>query len=119
MPAEVPSHWVVYFAVDDADAAVAKIRELGGQVMVGPETIGVGGALRPNTGLKESPFAPLPSFPVPGTNPGVVNPGVPAVVPQPGALTPFPPSSSFRGPDAALQPPELPPAKLVPFPPEK
>lgn len=39
MPAEVPSHWAVYFAVDDADAAVAKIRELGGQVMVGPETI--------------------------------------------------------------------------------
>ena len=82
-----------------------------------PESIGLGGIVRPNTGLKESPFAPLPSFPVPGTNPGVVNPGVPAVVPQPGALTPFPPSSSFRGPDAALQPPELPPARLVPFPP--
>jgi phospholipid/cholesterol/gamma-HCH transport system substrate-binding protein len=81
-----------------------------------PETIGLGGVVRPNTGLKESPFAPLPSFPVPGTNPGVVNPGVPAVLPQPGGpLTPFPPSSSFRGPDAALQPPELPPAKLVPF----
>jgi hypothetical protein len=33
---------------------------------------------------------------------------------------PFPPSSSFRGPDAALQPPQLPPpAKLVPFTPEK
>ena len=30
-----------------------------------PETIGVGGALRPSTGLKESPTAPLPQMPVP------------------------------------------------------
>lgn len=35
-----------------------------------PETLGVGGALRPSTGLKESPFAPLlpnPLLPVPPT----------------------------------------------------
>jgi ABC-type transporter Mla subunit MlaD len=83
-----------------------------------PESIGLGGIVRPNSGLKESPFAPLPSMPAPGLNPGVVNPGVPAVLPGP--LMPFPPSSSFRGPDAALQPPQLPPpAKLVPFTPEK
>jgi len=86
-----------------------------------PEAIGFGGVVRPSTGLKESPYAPLPSYPVPGLNPGVVNPGVPAVVPQPpGPVTPFPPSSSFRGPAAALQPPELPPpAEVVPFRPEK
>jgi predicted enzyme related to lactoylglutathione lyase len=36
MPAEVPSFWGVYFAVDDADAAAAKITELGGQILMGP-----------------------------------------------------------------------------------
>ncbi|WP_027942068.1 VOC family protein [Amycolatopsis taiwanensis] len=30
LPAEVPSHWSVYFGVSDTDSAVAKIRELGG-----------------------------------------------------------------------------------------
>ena len=32
VPAEVPPHWRVYFAVDDADAAVEKAVELGGSV---------------------------------------------------------------------------------------
>ena len=35
-PAEVPAHWMVYFSVPDTDAAVVKIRELGGQVMQEP-----------------------------------------------------------------------------------
>ena len=39
MPKEVPAHWLVYFAVDDADAAVATISELGGTVMMGPMDI--------------------------------------------------------------------------------
>lgn len=39
MPAEVPSHWAVYFAVDDTDAAAARITELGGKVMAGPMDI--------------------------------------------------------------------------------
>lgn len=30
MPAEVPAHWQVFFAVDDADATIAKAQELGG-----------------------------------------------------------------------------------------
>ena len=30
-----------------------------------PETIGIGGALHPSTGLKESPTAPLPQLPTP------------------------------------------------------
>ncbi|MEX2552050.1 MAG: VOC family protein, partial [Actinomycetota bacterium] len=39
IPAEVPSFWAVYFAVDDTDAAVAKITELGGKVVMGPTDI--------------------------------------------------------------------------------
>jgi predicted enzyme related to lactoylglutathione lyase len=33
VPAHVPPHWRVYFAVDDADAAVEKVTELGGSVL--------------------------------------------------------------------------------------
>jgi predicted enzyme related to lactoylglutathione lyase len=33
LPAEVPTHWTVYFSVADADAAVAKVIELGGAVI--------------------------------------------------------------------------------------
>ncbi|GAA0947927.1 VOC family protein [Actinocorallia libanotica] len=33
VPAEVPPHWVVYFAVDDVEQAVAKVKELGGGQM--------------------------------------------------------------------------------------
>ncbi len=36
VPAGVPPHWRVYFAVDDADAAVAKVVELGGSVQRPP-----------------------------------------------------------------------------------
>lgn len=36
MPAEVPAYWGVYFAVDDADAAVRKVAELGGATIVEP-----------------------------------------------------------------------------------
>lgn len=57
-----------------------------------PETLGVGGALRPSTGLKESPFAPAPVnplLPVPPSN--VPVPRQP-IDPEPAPpLTPFPP----------------------------
>lgn len=33
-PAEIPSHWMVYFHVDDTDAVTAKLTELGGTVSV-------------------------------------------------------------------------------------
>lgn len=33
-PAQVPNHWMVYFAVDDCDRAVEKITSLGGKVMM-------------------------------------------------------------------------------------
>lgn len=39
MPAEVPSHWGVYFAVDDTDAAARKVTELGGSVIMEPMDI--------------------------------------------------------------------------------
>jgi uncharacterized protein len=37
LPAEVPSHWAVYFSVPDADEAAATITRLGGTVVSGPE----------------------------------------------------------------------------------
>jgi hypothetical protein len=36
MPAQVPSFWQVYFAVADADATVARAKELGATVMMDP-----------------------------------------------------------------------------------
>ena len=33
LPEGVPAHWTVYFGVDDTDAALAKIAELGGTVV--------------------------------------------------------------------------------------
>lgn len=42
VPDEVPPHWLVYFAVDDTDAAVEKVKELGGGVAFGPVDIMAG-----------------------------------------------------------------------------
>ncbi len=36
VPAEVPSHWSVYFSVADADASAAKVVELGGRALGEP-----------------------------------------------------------------------------------
>lgn len=41
-PDEIPNNWLVYFAVDDTDAAVAKVTELGGSVMMQPMDIDAG-----------------------------------------------------------------------------
>lgn len=38
-PEDVPSFWLPYFAVDDADATAAKANELGGSVLVPPTDI--------------------------------------------------------------------------------
>jgi predicted enzyme related to lactoylglutathione lyase len=38
-PAEVPSHWMVYFAVTDTDVAAAKAEQLGGKISVPPTDI--------------------------------------------------------------------------------
>lgn len=43
MPDQVPNHWMVYFLVEDVDAAVAKVAELGGQQVQEPfDAPGVG-----------------------------------------------------------------------------
>lgn len=42
MPAEIPPNWLVYFGVEDADAAVEKVQSGGGSVMNGPIDIPVG-----------------------------------------------------------------------------
>jgi uncharacterized protein len=42
MPAEIPANWLVYFGVEDADAAVEKVQSGGGTVMNGPIDIPVG-----------------------------------------------------------------------------
>lgn len=42
VPAEVPPFWLTYFAVADTDAAVGRVRELGGSVIVEPTTIPIG-----------------------------------------------------------------------------
>jgi uncharacterized protein len=39
MPAEMPPNWVVYFAVADTDATVAKAQELGALLFMGPTDI--------------------------------------------------------------------------------
>jgi predicted enzyme related to lactoylglutathione lyase len=41
-PAEVPAHWRTYFAVADADAAAAKVVELGGSIVRPPEDMPYG-----------------------------------------------------------------------------
>ena len=40
--AGVPSHWLAYFTIADLDASVARIGELGGEVMVSPTPIPAG-----------------------------------------------------------------------------
>lgn len=42
MPAEVPPNWLVYFMVEDTDAAIEKVKAGGGNVMFGPLDIPVG-----------------------------------------------------------------------------
>jgi predicted enzyme related to lactoylglutathione lyase len=42
VPDEVPPHWMVYFAVEDCDATVAKAKELGGECDLGPIDLPVG-----------------------------------------------------------------------------
>jgi hypothetical protein len=39
VPAEVPAHWLVYFAVEDTDATVAKAADLGATTLVPPTDI--------------------------------------------------------------------------------
>lgn len=38
LPGDAPTEWSVYFFVDDPDAACAKVEQLGGTVVMGPES---------------------------------------------------------------------------------
>jgi uncharacterized protein len=42
VPAEVPQFWLVYFAVEDLDASLAKVQELGGMVTMPGMTVDAG-----------------------------------------------------------------------------
>jgi predicted enzyme related to lactoylglutathione lyase len=42
MPAVVPPHWLVYFEVEDTDAAVAKVESGGGEIRLAPIDLPVG-----------------------------------------------------------------------------
>jgi predicted enzyme related to lactoylglutathione lyase len=42
MPPGTPPHWLVYFGVQDIDAGLARVSELGGSQIVGPIDIGAG-----------------------------------------------------------------------------
>jgi len=42
LPAEIPPHWLVYFTVEDTDAAVAKVKSGGGDVRMEPMDIPIG-----------------------------------------------------------------------------
>jgi predicted enzyme related to lactoylglutathione lyase len=42
MPAEAPPFWTIYFAVEDTDATLAKVAELGGATVAGPMDVPVG-----------------------------------------------------------------------------
>jgi len=37
VPADAPPHWLTYFWLDDVDAGAERVRELGGEVLRGPE----------------------------------------------------------------------------------
>ncbi len=40
--ADIPPQWLIYVTVEDVDAAAAKCRELGGEVVAGPRDLGGG-----------------------------------------------------------------------------
>jgi uncharacterized protein len=42
VPDEVPANWLTYFAVDDADASIEKVKEAGGGIAFGPTDIAAG-----------------------------------------------------------------------------
>lgn len=71
-----------------------------------PETIGIGGAIRPSTGLKESPFAPVAPF-TPFPTPPPAAPGLG------GGVTPIPPTSDVIPPSSSYKLDPVPPAATI------
>jgi len=64
--AGAPSHWHVYFAVDDAAHAAARAVELGGDVLAGPMATAIG----PMAALRDSLGAMFSVFEVPSSENG-------------------------------------------------
>lgn len=64
-PAEVPSHWLVYFAVDDADASAAKAASLGAEVMREPFDVPNVGRIAGITGPHGENFCVIKNVPQP------------------------------------------------------
>jgi predicted enzyme related to lactoylglutathione lyase len=56
-PANVPPHWLAYIAVDNVDASAAKIKELGGKVLMAPTDIPNIGRFAPVTDPQGAAFA--------------------------------------------------------------
>jgi len=99
----------VYHNIDAATASLARVlvraekiakdlEVFADKVARRPELIGVGGVVRPSSGLKNSPFAPTP-----------VPPGLPAYRPdwppaEPAARPPAPPLGGSRGPVQGYRP---------------
>lgn len=65
LPDGVPAHWLVYFGVDDADAALAQVIELGGSVVTGAEDTPYGrlAAVADPTGARFNLVAPNAQMP--------------------------------------------------------
>jgi uncharacterized protein len=60
MPEGVPSHWMPYFGIDDLDATLTRVPELGGQV-VAPRMDLPGGSIAVFTDPQRAVFAALSS----------------------------------------------------------
>lgn len=76
-----------------AEKAAADLQVFADKIARRPEVIGVGGAVRPSAGLKESPAAPLPGGPIAPTPIHPVGQVVPSYrIPQPPAGSASPPS---------------------------
>lgn len=63
LPDGVPAHWSVYFGVDDTDAALAKIVELGGSTLMAAEDNPYGRLATPPTRPASSSSSSLPTRP--------------------------------------------------------
>lgn len=69
LPDGVPAHWSVYFGVDDTDAALAKIVELGGAILTAAEDTEYGrlAAAADPTGAQFRLVAPNAAMPAVGS----------------------------------------------------
>jgi uncharacterized protein len=67
MPQDVPPHWLTYFGVEDTDAAVKQVGELGGSTMVPPTDIPNVGRFAVVSDPQGGTFAVIKSVPPPSS----------------------------------------------------